>query len=485
MLTIHSIILRLPSGLRNAAAYAAALVAAKTVSFLMIPVFTHFLSPADYGRLDVLQTLADLLSVVIGLGLADTLFRFAGSATSDGDRRYVAGSLYGFALVTGFIFLVLVQSVAPVVHSMLPADVGIVETRIILASLSFSAIILVPLGWLRLTDRAGLYFLGTAGRAVLQASLAATFLMLGLGIMGVLVAGLIACLSLAGVLSITHVRETGTPFRGRAWGGFAKYGGPLVLSGIAAFVIGSCDRWILAASFGPENLAPYAVAAKFAMMTAMLLQPFEMWWFSKRFSVLAVAEGELRSARFAETGLAIICVAILAVSAAGPLIINFMTPVAYHGAIAYLPWMCGLVGLRAATNLVNFGLYTGVTTLRIFYIEAASAGLAIVLFFLIIPQHGAWGAIVATGIVLTVRLLVTYHMAQRKRPMPYRAYRILTLCAATLGALVTIALFDSLSSKLAVGMIAGLGVLGAGFVFDMIPTAWLRNLRDRRSVQVA
>ena len=479
------IVNRLPNGLRNAAAYAAALVAAKVISFLMMPVFTHFLSPADYGRLDVLQTLADLLSVVIGLGLVDTLFRFAGSATSDGDRCYIAGSLYGFALVTGFVFLILVQLAAPIVHSMLPADVGIVETRIILASLSFSAIILVPLGWLRLTDRAGWYFLGTAGRAALQASLAASFLMLGLGIMGVLVAGLIACLSLAGVLSLIHVRETGTPFRTGAWGGYAKYGGPLVLSGIAAFVIGSCDRWILAASFGPENLAPYAVAAKFALMTAMLLQPFEMWWFSKRFSVLAAAEGELRSARYAETGLAIICLAILAVSAAGPLIINFITPADYHGAIAYLPWMCGLVGLRAATNLMNFGLYTGATTLRIFYIEAVSAGLAIVLFLLIIPEHGAWGAIVATGIVLTVRLLVTYHMAQRKRPLPYRINRILSLCAATIGVLVTIALLDSLSIKFAIGIITGMGILVAAFVLDMIPTAWLRNLRDRFGAQVA
>ena len=95
---------RLPSGVRQTATYALTPVIAKAVSFAMVPVFTHFLAPEDYGRLDVLQTLADLLSILIGLGLADTLFRFAGSAPDDAARRRAAANLFGLSLVSAVAF---------------------------------------------------------------------------------------------------------------------------------------------------------------------------------------------------------------------------------------------------------------------------------------------------------------------------------------------------------------------------------------------
>ena len=79
-------IIRRPA-VRQSLTYGFGLAAGKAVSLLLVPVFTHFLSPADYGRLDVLQTLADLLSIVIAFGLSDTLYRFAGAAGDAIERK--------------------------------------------------------------------------------------------------------------------------------------------------------------------------------------------------------------------------------------------------------------------------------------------------------------------------------------------------------------------------------------------------------------
>ncbi len=72
--------------LTQATFYVLALGVSKGISLLMVPVFTHYLLPADYGRLDVLQTLANLLTIVVAMGLADTLYRFAGEAGQDEER---------------------------------------------------------------------------------------------------------------------------------------------------------------------------------------------------------------------------------------------------------------------------------------------------------------------------------------------------------------------------------------------------------------
>ena len=57
----------LPTGVQHSLIYALALGLSKAFALIMVPIATHFLTPADYGRLDVLQTLADLLSIVIGM----------------------------------------------------------------------------------------------------------------------------------------------------------------------------------------------------------------------------------------------------------------------------------------------------------------------------------------------------------------------------------------------------------------------------------
>ena len=60
---------------RETLLYALALILGKGISLLMIPIVTGRLSPAEYGELEILVTVADLGSIVLGLGLADTLLQ--------------------------------------------------------------------------------------------------------------------------------------------------------------------------------------------------------------------------------------------------------------------------------------------------------------------------------------------------------------------------------------------------------------------------
>ena len=64
------------SALRQAAWYALATLAGRGIGFLMLPVVTGHLAPADYGTLELLAALADAGGILLGFGLADTLFRF-------------------------------------------------------------------------------------------------------------------------------------------------------------------------------------------------------------------------------------------------------------------------------------------------------------------------------------------------------------------------------------------------------------------------
>lgn len=467
---------RLPPALQQTLLYAFSIAVAKGVSFVMVPVFTHFLSPEDYGRLDILQTLADLLSVVIGLGLADSVYRFAGSANGDAERRKAAASIFGIAMVSGVIFLAAGQIAAPWIASALPGGIATSETRLILVSLAASGLILVPLAWLRMTNRAGIYAVAGSGRALIQAGLATLMLVLGFGVWGVLLAGLIACMVLATVLALYQLKQTGMSIEVERTREHIAFGGPLVLAGAAAFVLGSCDRWILAAFEGVEVVAIYAVAVKFALIVAMAAQPFELWWQARRFPMLSGPDGENRVAAAAGTGVVWAVLCGVGVAATVPTAIRMMTPEAYHAAATLAPWLCGIAMLHAVIGMLNIGIYTGRTGWAAFRVEAAIAALALMLYFLLIPRFGVTGAVAATAAAQTARLALVVWLAQMRLHLPYRLCRLGILLVSGWIAVIIIgqqtdALSEVLAGAAALGVI-GMFALGLG----LMPSVFTRKL---------
>ncbi len=460
---------KLPSALKQGLVYGSALALSKGVGLLMVPVFTRFLTPDDYGRLDILQTLADVLSIVIAFGLTDTLFRFAGTARDTAEQRDVAAHIFGLAVAMAVVSAALTQAVAPVIAAALPGDPSVLQTRLILASLSLSVCILIPLAWLRMRDKAGGYFAAGVGRVVLQGGLSAALLFLGFGVTGVMVAGFTAAAVVAGCLAAWQYRDTGIRFSLLGLRRFGVYGGPLVLTGVAGFVLGSFDRWLLADAVGPGQMAQYALAAKFALVTALLIQPFDMWWLPRRFAVLGEAGGAERAARIVALGVTIAILAAVCIAGLGPALVRALTPESYHGAIRYLPWLAALAAVHGATTLFNMGCYSRHTTLRPLFIETASAALALAGYVILIPRFGGDGAVVATAVALSFRLALTYWISQRTLFIPYPAIRLLALAALGVAVIAATQHAPAPAGQWAVLAAGAAGLLVLGLWLRVVP----------------
>lgn len=417
----------LPTAVRHSLIYASALAFSKALALIMVPVATHFLTPEDYGRLDVLQTLADLLSIVIGMGLAETLFRFAGSADNEEERRKASANIFGLALCLGAFALLLGQLLAGTISQWLPGEIKETEARLILASLSMVGTILVPLAWLRMQGNPWSYFMGTAGRVALQVAIAVPLLFMGFGVIGVLTATLISALVLCGWLIRKQWQDTGISFEFSRFKAYSIYGGPLIFVGISGFILGSFDRWILADAVGTAEMAQYALAAKFGLITAVLIQPFDLWWHARRFSCLKETNGSQRCADIATIGVAIAIFSALIVAATGPTMVRLLTPEDYHHSIEYIPWLAALAALHNANSNLGFGAMSEKTTLRPAMIDGAAATLALILYIALIPTYHAWGAIAATTCALGLRLGITYWVSQKALNLPYRLRRIVLM----------------------------------------------------------
>lgn len=423
--------------LRESFFYAAGLIATRAISLVMLPVNTHFLAVSEYGRLEVLMALADVGGVVFGLALPTTLSRFVGTAQDWEKRREVCAHILAVAVITTAVLAAIGFSAAGEIARLLPGDPDAAEVRLLVVTLSMEGILGVGLTWLRIRGMAATFFTISMARAFLFAGASTTLLVHGFGLKGVLAAGALAAVFQGIAVSVIVLRETGLRLRGIEWWPLTIFSGPLLLSALAMFALGSLDRWFLADAVGTAELGVYGVAVRLGAMTAVLLQPFHMWWFPKRFIVLNEPDGVPRSAHVVGIGIVIVILGAVAVSLGGPLVIQVMTPAAYHPAIYFIPWIAIIYAVQETASMLELGSFLRRDGFIPLATNLFGAAVVVTLYWLWIPSHGVMGAIAATLVAQVARTVVVHLVSQYYVRLPYNFGRlavVLAVAAATTGA---------------------------------------------------
>src|SRR5205823_14718273 len=61
---------------RHSLVYGAGLMLTKAVSFVMLPVYTRYLTPADYGVMTLISMTLDVIAIMAGTKVALGIFRY-------------------------------------------------------------------------------------------------------------------------------------------------------------------------------------------------------------------------------------------------------------------------------------------------------------------------------------------------------------------------------------------------------------------------
>src|SRR5918992_2377922 len=77
------------------AAYTASSVVSKLIAVFLLPIYTHYLTPSDYGAAEVMLASVIAASIVVRLGVIEAILRF----------YYLAGERPERVVATGFASL--------------------------------------------------------------------------------------------------------------------------------------------------------------------------------------------------------------------------------------------------------------------------------------------------------------------------------------------------------------------------------------------
>jgi O-antigen/teichoic acid export membrane protein len=421
--------------------YGLSSIVGRMLNFLLVPVYTAVLLPADYGIVSELYAYVAFLLVFLTFGMETTYFKFVNDA-ADKQKTFnqsflILMGVNALFFVLGLLFL---NSIAGwMLYEDYPEFIFLLLLIVVMDALSS-----LPLAKLR-ADQRPMQF-AKVQLASIGVNIAFTlFFLLVLfnpetdepywGVLYIFIANLLASATKIAMLAQSIL---GVEFKidREVVKKMSLYAFPIVIAGLAYVVNETLDRILLKQLLNSAELVPedfldsplryaetqvgiYSANYKLTMFIALFLQAFryaaEPFFFAN-----AKNDPERKVySRIMNLFVAVLCFAFLLVGLNMDIFKHFIRNEAYHVGMGVVPiLLLANVFLGVYANQSIWYKLSGQTKFGA-YISAGGAVITITLLTLLIPKYGYWAAAWTTFIVYGLQMIASYILSQKYYPIRY------------------------------------------------------------------
>lgn len=412
------------------AAYTAASIISKLIAVALLPLYTRYLTPADYGAAEVMFSAVVALSIVIRLGVVEALLRFY--YKQDEDPARVVSTSFATLFWAGLISVVVLMPFAGPISELLLGEDNPTLARISIAGLFVLTLSEYLLTIFRLDERARAFFTVTMLSVLITIPVTVVLVVpLELGAEGLLLGSYgTGLLIVIGLIFYHRHRLALVPDR-PLLGRMMNFGLPTMPAELSLYSLSFIDRILIARTLGLAEAGLYSIAVKMSQGIAVLVRGFQL-----AFPPLAYSIQDDDEARRAYSAVVTWFVTVMA------FVVAFLWLVA--------PWIVALLAapdFADAADVVGpvsagaalYALYMvllvvlGRTGQTKYNLPATGAGLVVnlVLNLLLLPVMGIIGAGVSLVASYLVVVVLMYVFTERLFPVPYEWLRLAKVLVAS------------------------------------------------------
>ena len=479
------------------AAYTAASIVSKLIAVALLPLYTRYLSPTDYGAAEVLFVAVVSASIVIRLGVIEALLRFYYKDDEDPDRVVSTSfaALFWFATAAALIALPFAEPISEALFDARNMEILAEHgesapdlVRIAIGGLWVATLHEYLLTIFRLEERARAFFVTTMLNVFAAIGLTVA-LIVGAdeGARGLLLGSYVSGAAIVLVLIVVHRRRLSLWIDRSLLRRLMRFGLPTMPAELSLYMLNFVDRIIIVRTIGLAEAGLYSLAVKFAQAVNVLVRGFQLAWPPLAYSIrdddearrtyAAVVTWFVAACSFVVVGIWLLARWIVRALAAPEFFDAFeaIGPIA-AGVTLYALYMV-LVVILGRTGRTEFN----------FPATAAALVANVALNLILVPPLGIVGAGIALVASYLVVLALMYGFTQRLFPVPYewsRLARIVAVSAALVGlgeALLPAEGAGGLLARIVLWLVYPLALLATGF-FSPDERAWLAGLRHPRDL---
>ncbi len=394
------------------------------LAFVLLPLYTAYLTPIEYGVFSLLLVTSNIVSVVAQMGLGSALFREI--IYQESDESTALGTALTFLVATSGLFCLILTSLSAKFSSLIfstPNYAPLLSLTFVSSLLSMTDV--VAMTKLRIGQNSALFAALSMARFALGVALNIFFIaVLRRGVTGLVVAGVLQS-SVSAAVSLRVLRQElrptlSIPMLRR----LLAFGVPLVPFGLARLALTSADRYFLQRFFTTHEVGLYSLGYNFGMVISLVVWAVQLAWPAQMFAIAKRPDAEGVFSKILTYYLAAIGFLGLGLSVLAREILMVMTTPAYYGAYAVVALIALSYILYGTVFITNTALETRNKVKYMSPIIIGSAVINLGLNYLLIPLYGMMGAAWATLISFSILAVVQVAVNLRLWHIPYEYKRI-------------------------------------------------------------
>ncbi len=451
--------------------YTAGIIIGKLASFVMLPVYTRYLTPADYGVIELLGMTTDVIGMVTGAGIMAGVFKFYHARDNPAQKNTVISTaalgIGALSIASSLLGVLFAPQLARLIFG---SEANLHYLRLYFLLFLLQNLELIPLALIRAENRAVLFVTGNTMKLAAMLSLNILFVVyLRMGVAGVITSGIIASGAMAAVLTGYLVHRVGMRFNTATLRELVAFGIPLVPWWLGNFVLVYSDRYFLNYYSDTSAVGIYSLAYKFAfLLSALAFSPFDTIWASQRFEIAKRPDApELYARVFLYMNLVLGGIG-LTLSLFVKDFLSIMSDPAFWPAYRLVPLLLAAQIVFTWAAYWSLGVYLSGRTKVMASGSLILVPLTLLLNYLLIPRFGMYGAAWATLGAYFARFLWIYHFGQRFYPINYQWAEM----AKLYGILVTLVAvgfaYHPQPLRASIGWSVGLLLASTGLVYTLV-----------------
>jgi len=413
--------------LRDSAIYSISAALSRGVAIIMIPLYTRFLHPSEYGVLDLLMITATLFNYLILLEISQGLARVYSEAESSLAKIQCISSAAWFAIAAYSIFAIFGFTFAASLAEVILNSAELINAvRVMILAIIFNGVFFLLQDLLRWQLQPRKHALGSIIYSVVSASSGAfAVVILKTGVIGILAGQVVgAIIGLLVTCICGAAKYWKFQFNLSIWFEMLRYSAPQVISSFAAFSALYIDRFFIKEMLGVEEVGIYGVGARIASLVALLMAGFQSGYIPLVFQNHSSSETPPQMARVFRFFLVGAFLIVTLLAGYSKELLSVFTTEQYFSAWFTVPILASAM-LLANMYIFVPGVFIAKRTGFVAILNVSTVMINVILILLFLPLFGIAGAAIAVLAGSLFNFLVYILLNKRFYPIPFNWNRIL------------------------------------------------------------
>jgi O-antigen/teichoic acid export membrane protein len=462
----------------------------KLAGIVLVPIYTRFLLPADYGLMSLASMVTTMIGAVMMLGQSGSLtlfFRSSQTESSEDEVRSLLFSVVSFTLLYAGLVLTVLLLIGPALMPYLFRSGEIPFNPYLIVAL-VTAALGIPLGLLQAVNRA-------RGQALTHTVFQLTSFCLNTGFtiyfvvalrqgaLGSLKGTLVAAALLLPVALWLLGREMRPRFSPKWLRASLTFGLPLVPHYFAGWILTFADRYMLERYRTLSEVGLYSLAYNVSMVLNLVASSINQAWGPVYYDLAATEEGRKKLPRLTTVYAATVTAAAMAFMLVSREALLLLAAPRFHSAAGLVPIVAAGYYFFALYSVLSTGIFYARKTKWVPVISAIAAAFNIGLNLLLMPRFGMWAAAWNTLGAYALMALIARVLSGKLTPVRFEDARLARLVALFLGVFAGNFAIEALQAHVAVSLALKFGLLAlalASFAWlDIVSVKEIRAFVDR------